>query len=468
MKRRLLGLALALALPAVHAQTGAADIRAGRAALAAEQPVQARARFAAALADPGLGREDRCAAQLGLGQATLWLGDYRAAAEAYRAALAQAPDEASRQVAATGLAQALNAQDRPREALALVAPFAAGQLRPTVEVLRSLRSLDQAPRGRPYLDAAPPAPAGGYLGTQFRLLSDDMAYALAPHIDATFDASHDSEGLDTWHVGVGALSAPATRGSASLAWGARADTLEVDDGRRSRRVYGASVLGQWHADTQRLDLVLGSGRAGDWHFLQGSAAWTVQPSDDFGLSAGVERAPVPTPTSLAQRLIGNRYALDLSLRASTHWYVLPGAYRQVFSDGNHRDGGGLRLLFSPLDVADTRGALGAELSTRLFHDSRPSRGVYFNPARYRATQAGLIGVYGLDPGWKLRANADVGRQWIDGNGASTYTVGLSLEGRLPGNGRLRLGVGRSSVASVSGGGAGYWNDNASLSLSWTL
>jgi hypothetical protein len=33
---------------------------------------------------------------------------------------------------------------------------------------------------------------------------------------------------------------------------------------------------------------------------------------------------------------------------------------------------------------------------------------------------------------------------------------------------MRLALGRSSAASVSGGGAGYWNNDASLSLSWPL
>lgn len=469
MKPRLLALALALALalPAAHAQTPAAEIRAGRAALVAEQPAQARAHFAAALAMPDLAPEDRYAAARGLGQATLWLGDYQAAGAAYRDALAHASDAPSRQAAATGLAQALNAQDRPREALALVAPLARGRARPSVEALRALRSLGRETEGRPYLDVTPP-PTGGYLGTQFQLLGDDVAYALAPHLDALLDGSHDSEGLDTWHAGARFLAAPVTRGHDVFGWGARTDATSVDDHTHHVRLYGASVLGHWHNDTQRADVTLGSTRAGDWHFLEGSAGWRFQRSDDFALAASVERAAIPTGTALARHLVGNRYAVDLTLRPATHWYLLPGAYRQVFSDGNHRDGGGLRLLLNPYDLTGTRAALGAELSTRLFHDSRPSRGAYFNPARYRATQAGLIGIYGIDPRWKLRANAAVGRQWIDGQGAATYTLDLSLEGRLPHNGRMRLALGRSSAASVSSGDAGYWNNSATLSLSWPL
>lgn len=471
MKRPLLCLALLLPMPALHAQTSesASDIRAGRAALIAGDPVKARVQFAAALAQPALSREDRYAASMGLGQATLWLGDYIAAGTSYRDALTQAADADARQAASTGLAQALNAQDRPREALARVAPFARGQLRPTVEVLRALQSLGWQTRSRPYLDTAPAAPATGYVATQYRLLQDDMAYAIAPRIEGDLDYSHDSEGLDTWHTRASYLAAPVSHGDNTFDGGARADTTSVDDGAHHLRVNEASLLGRWQAgESHRFDLALGVGHARDWRYTQGNVRWSFQPNDNFSLDTSADRTPILTGTALARRLIGNRYALDLGLRPTTRWYVLPGAYRQVFSDGNHRDGGSLRVLLSPYDVPDTTAALGAELSTRVFHDSQPSRGVYFNPAQYHATQAGLIGIYSLDPQWKLRVNADAGRQWVNGTGAATYTLDLSLEGRLPGNGRLRLRAGRSSAASASGGGAGYWNDSASISISYPL
>jgi hypothetical protein len=469
MKRRLLCLALLLAMPVLHAQTPAEAIRAGRAALVAGQPSRARMLFAAALAQTSLAREDRYAAAMGLGQATLWLGDYRTAGDTYRSALALAADAAAREAAATGLAQALNAQDRPREALALVAPFAAGRLRPTVEMLRALQSLGWQDRSQRYLDAAPPAPASGYLGTQYRLLSEDMAYALAPRVDGALDYSHDSESLNTWHAGVRFMAAPVQQRGSVFDWGARADTRLIDDGTRRFRVHQASALGRWRlGDAHRLDLELGIGHARDWRFMQGDANWNFHPNDGFGLSIGADRAVVPTVTGLARRLIGTRYTADISLRPTTYGYLFPGAYREVFSDGNHREGGSVRLLLSPHDIPGTTAALGAHVSTRLFNDSRPSRGAYFNPARYRATQAGLIGIASLDPRWKLRINADAGRQWVNGAGAAIYTVDLSLEGRLPHNGRLLLRAGRSSAASASGGGAGYWNDSSSISVSFPL
>jgi hypothetical protein len=49
-----------------------------------------------------------------------------------------------------------------------------------------------------------------------------------------------------------------------------------------------------------------------------------------------------------------------------------------------------------------------------------------------------------------------------------YTVGVSLNGRLPGNGRLELQLGRSSAASVIGGGTGYWNNSLNLVVRYPL
>jgi hypothetical protein len=230
-----------------------------------------------------------------------------------------------------------------------------------------------------------------------------------------------------------------------------------------------SALGQLRiGESNAIDLNLGPGRSGSWHYLQGTAQWTLQPNDSFGLSTGAERAPIPTNTAVANRLIYNIYSLGVSFRPAARWYVLPTYYRQNFSDGNHRDGGALRVLLSPYDIPGTNGAIGAEFSARTFHSSLPSQGVYFNPANYRTAQIGLVGVYGITQDWKLRGVASLGRQVVDGAGTSAYTIGASLNGRLPGNGRLELQVGRSSAASAIGGGSGYWNNSMNLVVRYPL
>lgn len=456
---------------ALHAQAAAVsdDIHAGRAALAANQPAQARDRFAAALANDSATGEERYAAAMGLGQATLWLGDYAAADRAFRIARTSAPDDSARQAASTGLAQALNARDFPREAHALVAPYAMSQTRPTVELLRAEQALGWLDRGERYMDAAPAPDGTGYVATQYRLLKDDVAFNRAAQLEGGFGYSHDSDGLDTWRLGAAYRFAPSGNDDWSQRWGVAAGTTHIDHAGHARRLDDLSLTGQLRlGEDNAINLHVGPGRSGGWHYLQGNADWTIQPSDRFSFSAGAERAPVPTDTAIDHHLIYNLFSAGVSLRPAARLYVLPTYYRQNFNDGNHRDGGALRVLLSPYDIPGTPAAIGAEFSGRIFHSDQPSHGVYFNPRNYRSGQFGLVGVYSIDPEWKLRALVSGGRQVIDGAGAGVYTVGISLQGRLPGNGRLDLQLARSSAASASNGGSGYWNNSINLVIRYPL
>lgn len=455
-----------------HAQTisTATAIREGRSALDAGQPSQARVLFAAALAHPDGDSDDAYAAAFGLGKSTLWLGDYPAAASAFRLAREHAADVPAQQAAATGLAQSLNAQDYPRAAYAVVAPFAKGQLRPTLEVLRALQALGWQDRSPSYLQAVTSPAAGGYLGTQFPLLQDDMHYALAPQIEGRFGFNHDSDDLDVYSIGSAFRFAPHSANALVQTWGMAFDTTRVTDDQRVRQVNSLSLTSQLRiGDIHYLALNLGPGRSGSWTYLKGAASWTLRYSDSFDFSAAAERTPILTDLAINQRLIYNTYSLGTSFRPSTHWYVLPTYYRQTFSDRNQRYGGTLRVLLSPYDIPETTAALGAELSARIFRSTRPNQSVYFNPASYRVAQVSVIAIYALTPGWKLHVIAGTGRQVIDRTGAGVHTVKLSLNGRLPHNGRLQLTLGRSSAASsVSQTGVGYWSNTLMLSVSYPL
>lgn len=462
----LLALLVLSPLQAQNADAGSL-IRDGRSALEAGRPVQARQLFSEALAQSADKPANAYAAAIGLGRAELWLGDYRAGEQAFRRASRLAANPAEHRLAATGLAQALNAQDYPRQAWSLVAPLAADDPQATLELMRAARSTGRQIRTLPALTATQAPGGSGYLATQFQLLADDMRYATSPQLEGDFGYSHDNEGLDTWSVGGAWLSSASTHGSTSQRWGVALDTTSVNDGQRTRHLQQAAWLGKWQAgDSHSIDVRLGAGRSSGWQYLQGDAHWTFQPNDSFALSASAERAPLLTDTAIERRITYDTYSAGTRLRAAGHVYVLPTVYRQSFSDGNRRNGGSLRLLLSPWDITGTPTALGAQISARAFRSSQPGGGVYFNPRSYRSAQVGLIGVYSLSPLWKLRATADTGRQTIDGRGADIYTIDLSLEGRLPHNGRLQLHAGRSSAASVNNGGAGYWNNTMSVSVSY--
>ncbi len=473
MRRRLLFFPLvSLLLMPVHAQSvsGGAAIREGRSALEAGEPRQARTLFSAALADPDRDPADTYAAALGLGKSELWLGDYASAATAFALAGEHAVDQPARQLADTGLAQSLNAQDYPRAAYALVAPFAKGQLRPTLEVLRAMESLGWQDKSPAYLDALAPSVTGESAGVQYVRAQQDMGFAMAPQVEGSASTSRDSDGLEIYRVGSAFRFAPRSKGAVVQTWGMAANRTRVSAESRGWDMDSLSVTSRLRInDLHHVDLDIGAGRIDNWDFLQGASSWTRQSSDYFSVTAAAERAPILTDLAIGDRLIFNTYSLGAAVRPSAHWYVLPTYYRQTFSDGNARDGGTLRILINPYDLPETSAALGAELSTRVFHSTRPSRGVYFNPDKYRVTQLSLTGIYAVNPDWKLRANAGAGRQFIDGNGADVYSVGLSADGRLPSNGRLKIVLERSSAASGSSdGGPGYWSNSLMLSIRYPL
>jgi hypothetical protein len=52
--------------------------------------------------------------------------------------------------------------------------------------------------------------------------------------------------------------------------------------------------------------------------------------------------------------------------------------------------------------------------------------------------------------------------------AGIYSWQASLDGRLSHNGRVAFQLGRSSAASDSSGGAGYWNNSLTVSISYPL
>lgn len=471
MKSLLAAMILLALVPAVHAQAADAGqaIREGREALESNDPARARVLFAQALAQSAQHPANAYAAAIGLGRAELWLGKVPAAESTFRRALGLASNDGERRTARTGLAQALNAEDRSREAWKLNAADAAGDPRATVELMRSAQALGWQDRTLPAL-AATKAPAGtGYVGTHFGLLADDMRYATSAQVEGNTSYSHDNEGLDVWSVGASALTP--LRGDDALGqrYGVAADTVRVSTPGSSRHLQEIAGVGQWRiGDMQSADLRLGIGQAGGWQYLQGAGHWTVQPNDDFSLSAGAERAPLLTDAAIARRVAYATYSVGAMLRPGNHIYLLPTVFQQQFTDGNRRDGGAARLVVSPFDISGTSAALGGQIGVRVFRSSQPWGGIYFNPQHYRAVTAGLIGVMRLSPKWRLRAAADGGRQTTDGSTVGIYTVDVSLEGRLPHNGRLQVHVMRSSAASVSGGGAGYWNNTLAVSVSFPL
>jgi hypothetical protein len=459
---------LALAFAAVAHSQGLPspdDIRAGRQALETGHPQEARAHFAAALTRSQASREDRFAALIGLGRADLWLGHYRTAAADFRGARAAAGSEIDRHVAETGLARALNSLEHYQQAYALVAPFAKGDLGATVELLRAANGTGRFDEAVPYIAASPPAIDSTRLGQEFLRQEDDVSLQLSKRLDADLLYSYDSDGLNVRTYSLGTWLPGAASAQVFETWHLKLASTSVEAGGTTDQLTQVDMGGTARIGAaQRLGVLIGAGSVDGWEFAEGSLEWEARLSDSAAVNASLERAPILTTLALADRLLFSTYTLGASARLSDHWSVVPVYFHQEFSDGNRRNGGHLKIVLSPYDIPETTSALGAQIDLRGYSSSMPTTGIYFNPAHYLLVRAGIIAAQQISVDWRLRLVAGVGSETIDGASTSSYAWDLSLQGRLPANGRLVVHLGRDSFASMAGGGSAYWNNTATLSI----
>lgn len=460
----LLGLWL-VAVASAADPDASAHIKAGRAALEAANPSLARTEFRAA-AGAALSDEDQLAALVGLGRAEQWLGHYRAALEAFRRARRFAVSSADRHVVDTGAARALNALDYHQEAYALVAPYAAGDPAASLELARAATALGRTDEALPFMAAGPAPDASTRTGVDLLRAQSQIDFELAPRAQGGYSFLHDSDDLTIRTYGLTALRPGAPGGVIFNTWRVYAATSDVAGFGQSDHLTEVAVGDRMRIGTlEHLDVQAGAGSIAGWTFFEGSIEWEDQLTDAASVFASADRVPVVTPTALASELLYSTVSLGAGVRAADHWLVVPVYFHQVFSDGNRRDGARLKIVLTPFDMPDSS-ALGAELDARAYRSAQPSTGIYFNPAQYRQAQLGLIGVHTFTPNWRMRLTAGIGPETVDGSSALTWSCALSLLGRLPGNGRLELRVGRDSFASLAGGGSGYWSNGASLTVSW--
>lgn len=440
------------------------EIRAGRKALEDSRPDEARDHFSAVLSHADLARDDQFAALIGLGRADLWLEDYSAAARAFREARDLASSPADHQAADIGLARALNAMGFYRRAYALAAPYAKGDIEPAIEMLRSAQALewDDKTATLPIPNASPE----DHSGNEYLRLKSETDYRLSDRVDGGFSYSHDSDHLTVFGYELGAWLPGATGGPYFNSWRVAAKTFTVEDDHASDQLtYLGAATHMRIGNEHQVNLRAGADTVRGWTFFEGGLDWEYGFSDRIGVDASVDRAPILTTTALAAKVLFTTYSVGTNLRPTDHLYLIPSYYHQDFSDGNHREGWVQRVVLSPYDLPESN-ALGAQLYAKEFHSSLPSTGVYFNPSNYDLVKLDLIAVHRFSPDWLLRATAGGGLQEINGASAGSYEFEVSLAGRLPGNGRLQATLGRSSFASAAGGSSAYWENTATISISY--
>ena len=467
MKAAGLLLGLCLAARAWAADSGGVQhIKAGRAALAAGNPAVARAEFQAAVGS-ALADQDRFAAWLGLGRAELWLGHYRAALRSLGEARRFAASGEDRRVAETASARALNALEHHAEAHTLVAPVAAGDPAATLELARAAIALGRADEAVRYTAALPAPDAATRTGIDLKRAESQIDFELSSRAEAGYSLMHDSDDLTVSTYGLSALLPGAPGGATFNTWRVSAALSDVSAPGQSDHLTEAALGDRMRIGAlQHLDLQAGVGSAAGRDFFEGSLQWEERLNDTASVFASADRLPIVTLTALESGLLYGTYSLGASLRPADHALLVPVYFHQTFSDGNQRDGGRLKIVLTPFEIPASTSAVGADIEARAYRSTQPSSGTYFNPARYHQEQLGLIGVHQFNPDWRMRLTAGIGSETVDGSSGRTWSALLSLTGRLPGNGRLELHVGRDSFASLAGGGSGYWSNGGSLTVSW--
>jgi tetratricopeptide (TPR) repeat protein len=456
---------LTTSVAAADELSATSQIRAGRAALIAEDPEAARADFEVALAHTDLSADDRYAALIGLGRADIWLGDYRAAIGAFRQALDLAHDEADIRVASIGLAKALNANEYYAEALTHSLPYTPGSLESTVETLRAQRALGLEDLAVPVIAKMPDTENAGREGELFAGLKSDVDFALADRVGGNFTYTNDSDGLTVADYGLVGWIPGAPGGDVFHSLRIASDILTIEDRTTSDTLYDFSVgLHLRFGDKQHANVNLGGARVGDWNFARANADWDYRIDDTYDINAAFDRSPILTTTAIANRLLFETYSVAGGVRVVDNLTIAPALYHQDFSDGNSRNGASLRVVLSPYDLPVPATAMGAQLFARIFHSSQPSTGVYFNPEDYNQAQLDLTAVHRFNDDWTLRALAGGGYQSVNGAVSASYDFEVSLAARLPGNGRAELHFNRNSFASNAGGGSGYWSNSVALTL----
>lgn len=448
--------------------SGAAHIRAGRAALEAGRPAAARAEFRAAMrARPG--GSDGLAALVGLGRAELWLGHYRAALEAFSEARGFTATAEDRQVVDTGAAAALNALEYHLRAYALVASLAPGNAAATLELVRAANALGRPDEAVRILSEGVPPDPSTRTGVELARAKSQSEYEIAQRGEGGYSFTHDSDGMTVRTYTVAALLPMALGGATFNTWRVTAASSDVAGPGQTDRLNEVAIGdGLSMGNRQRVDAQVGIGSVAGRNILEGAVQWDERLTDAASVFGSAERSPIVTPTALTNALQYATFTAGVSLRAADHWIATPVYFHQVFTDGNHRDGGRFKVVLIPYDIPATASALGAEVEARAFRSTQPYGGIYFNPERYRQEQVGLIGVHRFGPGWRLRVTAGIGSETVDGASASTWSWAVSLTGHLPGNGRLDLHAGRDSFASLAGGGSGYWTNGVALTAAWPI
>ena len=394
----------------------------------------------------------------------LWLDEYAQAEAAWRALLAEDPNDKRAQA---GLVRTINAAGRHNEAVRLYATLDDGSdadLR--LDHARAVRWAGYDAATVPLLAARSDWPA--VFLRDWRADREQRSY-----VWGGVDYSTDKDELDILSATAGA----GTRLQPGL-WlegGYRAARLDSPQGDVDAERVQATLRGLIGTPGATLPgLLLPSATIAwndydGWTPVTGMASLRWMPQDLWRLSADLGREVIETPQAIANRITANTASLGAEYRMPPRWAFGGVLSHLAFSDGNdrariygHVD---YALHFNPKVVVGVEGAAFRDSDPASFAAVPPPGTLppagYWNPRRYAEGRA-FAGVWYERDAWDAYARVALGlSRETDGDGNSSSGNPNLLEAGIahdvgPGL-RWRLYAGGSgSSFAVGNGGGNYW------------
>lgn len=279
-------------------------------------------------------------------------------------------------------------------------------------------------------------------------------------------ASEDSDGLRQQSFYAGAVKAlPALGKDAGI--GLRAGWWQLEG--QGDRVEFTGVRVDHRQALGRGELALGLHQLfGDgWSPTLGHATVVLKPAEAWSLDAGLDRELVDTVIAARRRTTLDAWHVIADYAPAPAWLLVAGPQWQDFSDGNRRQGGLFKLVWSPAALP------GFNAQLRLRRLDADFRGTgYFSPDRFE--EGLLLAQYSLPVlGERLVLGAQVGagQQRIDGAASDgIYLAELRARGWLSDTfgleGKAQCSNTGEVVVTSAAAGYRYCQVNLSLMRPW--
>lgn len=399
-----------------------------------------------------------------IAQVLLWMDAYDEAEAAWRALLAEDPNDRRAQA---GLARTVNAAGRHNEAV------------------RMYRTLDDGSDADLRLDHARALRWAGYDLAAFPLLgarTDAAAVFLRDwridreqksYVWGGADYSTDADDLDITAVAAGAGTR--LHPGLLLEGGYRYARLDSPQGDVGANRVQATLRGFVGTPGEALpgllipSLTIAGNDYDGWSPVTGNASLRWLPADLWRVAVDAGREVVETPQAIGNRITVDVYSVGAEWRAPPRW-TLAGVLSYLhFSDGNDRKRAYGRIdyatRFNPKVVVGVEGAAFEDSDPASFAAVPPPGTLppagYWNPKRYAEGRV-FAGIWHERDDWDAYARAAIGlARETDGDGAKStghpnlLEVGVAHDVSPGLRWRFYAGGSGSSFA-VGNGGTGYW------------